>query len=48
MSQRFYPRALTRTATAASGAALILGGLLLLISPLRAGWAFAPGHSGVD
>jgi hypothetical protein len=33
MSQRFYPRALTRTAQAASGAALILGGFLLLTRP---------------
>ena len=33
MSQRIHPRLWTRTAQAASGAALILGGFLLLTRP---------------
>src|SRR5262249_10152861 len=39
-------RAITRGAQARPGAALILGGLLLLMVPSRPAGRFAPGHSG--
>jgi len=46
MPTRCDIRAITRGAQARSGAALILGGLLLLMVPWGPAGRFAPGHSG--